>query len=205
MFGRYGAPISALIAFRSSVGSDQLDIRVELVDKQPTRLPEATWLQFSAAQQEPSPPLTYELNKLGGWVDPLQVVDGGAKSLQGVAPDGVSLRISARKHANGHTPRLSVTSLDSAVVRFDAPYPTPTPIFRQPDIAGNGAHFALHMNTWNSECSASPSPFVAFKFIVPDMLSHSRAPLHAANYPFWWPYVGAKASMVYRFRLAVEG
>lgn len=151
----YGAPSSALISFRSRNGSDQLEIRLELVDKQPTRLPEATWLQFSAAQQSSSP-LAYELNKLGDWVNPLQVVDGGAKSLQGVAPDGVSLRISSGMHADGYTPRrLSVASLDSGVVRFDTPYPTPTPIFRQPDIAANGAHFALHMNTWNSECSAS--------------------------------------------------
>jgi hypothetical protein len=82
-------------------------------------------------------------------------VDGGAKSLQGVAPDGVSLRISGDMRADGHTPRqLWVTSLDSGVVRFDTPYPTPTPIFRQPDIAANGAHFALHMNTWNSESAS---------------------------------------------------
>ncbi len=89
-------------------------------------------------------------------MDPLHVVDGGAKSLQGVAPDGVSLRISDGMRTGGHTPRrLSVTSLDSGVVRFDTPFPTPTPIFRQPDIAANGAHFALHMNTWNSEYPAN--------------------------------------------------
>ena len=69
---------------------------------------------------------------------------------------------------------MTIKSLDSGVVRFYLPYPTPTPIFRQPDIAGNGAHFALHMNIWNT------------------------------NYPFWWPYTAPKAFMVYRFSLQLS-
>ena len=182
----YGAPASALLTISSRVvvnsggnataasAPPPLQLRLELVDKRPTRLPEATWLQFhpppsiatrptsavtttaftgttGTGDDDSAPPRfgpEYSVNKLGNWVDPLGVVDGGAKSLHGFSPSGPSLI--ARWPSTADT--MTVTSLDAGVVRFDRPFPTPTPIFRQPDTAGYGAHFALHMNTWCAEC-----------------------------------------------------
>jgi hypothetical protein len=166
---KYGAPASAWLLVRPKKMQPQaLELTLELVGKQPTRLPEATWLQFSA------PDITgMKINKLSdgsmaGWVNPLEVVDGGAKSLHGISPGGPALQL-ARQGQH----QMLVTSMDAGVVRFDTPYPTPTPIFRQPDVA-QGAHFGLHMNTWNT------------------------------NYPFWWPYQAANASAVFRFELQLE-
>jgi hypothetical protein len=154
---QYGAPASALLTL-SSPNYPQLELRLELRDKQPTRLPEATWLQFAPTLPGNKPP-TLHVNKLGerglpNWVSPLGVVDGGAKSLQGFAPDGPSVQArfsddTLSSHGVASTPTLTLTSLDAGVARFDAPFPTPTPIFRQPDLA-QGVHIALHMNTWNT-------------------------------------------------------
>eukprot|EP01051_Picozoa_sp_SAG22_P007392 SAG22_NODE_519_length_9510_cov_6.192222_6_plen_288_part_00 len=147
-----------------------LQIELTLVGKRPTRLPEATWFTFGP------PPGTasggFRLNKLGaadglGWADPTQVVDGAAKSLHGISPDMPSLRAfragggqqQQQQQPDGSANRslaisedqvvLEISSLDAGVVRFDAPFPTPTPIFRQPNVS-LGASFALHMNTWNT-------------------------------------------------------
>jgi hypothetical protein len=60
---------------------------------------------------------SFFVNKLGNWVNPLDVVDGGAKSLQGFAPDGPSLEYAESFAAGKKARTLTLTSLDAGVVR----------------------------------------------------------------------------------------
>ena len=127
----YGCPSSAWL--RLAFGAQATNVTLELYNKTATRLGEAGWLTFAPHAT------SYEVDKLGSWTDPLDVVEGGAKSLHGLT-DGVRATM-------GGGGRLFVRSLDSGVVRFDTPLPVPTPIFRQPDMA-QGMSFGLFMNTW---------------------------------------------------------
>ena len=136
----YGCPSSAWL--RLSFGARSTNLTLELYNKTATRLGEAGWFTFA-------PRVTsFEVDKLGDWTNPLDVVEGGAKSLHGLT-DGVRATLEAKR-------RLYVRSLDSGVVRFDAPMPVPTPIFRQPDIA-QGMSFGLFMNTWCGHTAPLPT------------------------------------------------
>ena len=80
------------------------------------------------------------MDKLGEWVDPLDVVDGASRGLHAVST-GVEFRRAKS--------RLFFETLDAPIVRWDTPLPFPTPTKRQPDL-GFGAAFLLHDNIWNT-------------------------------------------------------
>ena len=63
------------------------------------------------------------MDKLGGDVNPLDVADGASKGMHAVS-SGVRFQSAGTEVMFG-TP-------DTPLVRWDAPLPFPTPIFRQP-------------------------------------------------------------------------
>ena len=80
----YGCPSSAWL--RLSFAARSVNLTLELYNKTATRLGEAAWLTFAPNAS------SYQVDKLGSWTDPLDVVDGGAKSLHGLT-DGVRATI----------------------------------------------------------------------------------------------------------------
>ena len=132
----YGAPKAAemLLKFPRSNESNVrkiIEVELTLLDKNPTRLGEAMFLSFN-----PSMKGEWFMDKLGEWVSPLEVVDGGSRGLHGVTT-GV------RKSG------FFLESLDAGVVVWNKPDPFPSPIHVQPDL-GEGSSFMLFNNIWNT-------------------------------------------------------
>lgn len=77
----------------------------------------------------------WAMEKLGAWVDPLDVVDGASKGLH--AATGVKATWTDRA--------LLLDTPDAALVRWDTLLPFPTPLYRQPDLA-HGVSMLLFNN-----------------------------------------------------------
>ena len=110
-----------------------------LVNKTSTRFAEAAFLTFAPTQH---PGGGWAIDKLGEWVSPLSVADGGSQ--------GLSLVNSGMLYTCGSTcGMMFVRSLDAGVVKFGDLLPFPTPVHGGPDLRP-GVHFLLHDNFWNT-------------------------------------------------------
>ena len=139
----FGAPRVVWVRWAASSGvGTRLNASVDLIDKTATRLPEATYFGFTPAGAAAG---AWAMDKLGEWVDPLDVVEGAARGLHAVST-GVEFRPSSK---GGDDTRIFFETLDAPIVRWDAPLPFPTPTKRQPAL-GNGTAFLLHDNIWNT-------------------------------------------------------
>ena len=137
-----GAPRVAWVRWEAAAGvGTRLNASVDLIDKTATRLPEATYFGFTPAGSAAG---AWAMDKLGEWVDPLDVIDGAARGLHAVST-GVEFRPSSK----GANDRIFFETLDAPIVRWDAPLPFPTPTKRQPAL-GNGTAYLLHDNIWNT-------------------------------------------------------
>ena len=83
---------------------------------------------------------SWMMDKLGGQVDPLDVAEGASKGLHCV--NGATATVSG-------TAQMLLQSPDAALLKWDAPLPFPTPLYRQPDLS-QGAHMMLFNNIWNT-------------------------------------------------------
>ena len=81
----YGAPQTAYLTV--DVGTDAINASLVMWKKTSTRLPEATWLNFKPRKSE-TPGAKFEMNKLGSWVDPQDVVAKGNQYQHGVHEEG---------------------------------------------------------------------------------------------------------------------
>lgn len=133
----FGAP-GKLQTIVSVTGEDTLSFDLRWFEKPACRLAEALWFSFH-------PPLTtkatFSLLKLGGAVNPLDVVSRGGRSLH-VIQNGVV--ISDPVFGN-----LEIESLDAGLV---APGQPSLLDFhnRLPNPWDDGIHFNLHNNTWGT-------------------------------------------------------
>merc|ERR1711879_358978 len=114
----------------------EVDVEIGMVNKTATRLPEAMFVQLLPAAQGGS----WAVNKLHFWIQPGEAVHGGTKNLHGCLDKGVRFDTDQQ--------RMSIASLDAAVVAFGAPTAYPS-VKRDPDISNYGASFVLWDNLWN--------------------------------------------------------
>ena len=131
----YGSPerVVSVLGFRTP---GEVEIKLQLFNKTATRLAEAMYFSFrppNAGQ------MRWSMEKLGGWVDPLDVAQGASKGLHCVT----------RVKAEGAGGSLELETPDAALARWDQPLPFPTPLHRQPDLA-QGFHMMLFNNIWNT-------------------------------------------------------
>jgi len=113
-------------------------------EKTATRMAEAGLFGFSPVdpgQGAAAPASQWAMDKLGEWVLPEDVVDGGSRGLHGVS-SGISF---ARTDGSS----LFVETLDASIVSWGGPDPYPTPVHEQPDWS-RGANFVLWDNLWNT-------------------------------------------------------
>jgi hypothetical protein len=130
-----GAPIQVFIEYGLE-NPDQFTIELQWFDKPACRLPEAFWLMFSPRVANPQ---EWQLEKLGGWVSPLDVISGGGRTL----------------HATERGARYQEDDLTLWLESLDAPLVAPgQPSLldfhnRLPDLS-QGLHFNLLNNIWGT-------------------------------------------------------
>jgi len=109
-------------------------LEVNLFDKNPTRLPEATFLRFVGTGG------TWQAQKLGLAMSPYNVTTGGGKHMHSIGEELVLSQGSSALH---------IAPLNSPLVTFGEPNAFPIPTDEEPDWK-QGASFILHDNIWNT-------------------------------------------------------
>lgn len=151
-----GAPEQVTIRYQ--VEADQaasvflVDITLQTIGKQPTKHKEVGWLSF---QPPYATGTKLELDKLGSWIDPTDVLPFNGSNMHLHACD-----TGARWSTTGHHVGLRLEAIDTALVSVGsrnpaptsavdgaAPYPGSGPRGLVPDPAG-GLHVSLHNNLW---------------------------------------------------------
>ena len=131
-----GAPQTAWLHVQLQGGA--LNITATFHNKTATRLPEAMFLRFAPPLLPPDfQAASWSADKLGEWIDPADVVIGGAKRLHSVG-SGISF-----------AERIFIHPVHSPLVCFGTPTAFPTPLTKSPDWE-DGASFILWDNTWNT-------------------------------------------------------
>jgi len=134
----YGAPERTVTKLNFSV-QGEIQAEVQLYNKTATRLAEAMYVSFNPASDATS--LDWSMEKLGSWIDPLDVADGGSKGLHCVT------RLKASRADGGGS--MLIDTPDAALARWDKPFPFPTPLYKEPDME-LGLHMVLFNNMWNT-------------------------------------------------------
>ena len=137
-----GAPPEAWVdwSWRDNPDDHSIKATVSWADKPANRLPEAMWCSFVPIVTEPE---RWEMDKIGQWTSPLDVVRRGGRSIHGIGDGGL-------RHS-GPDGDLGLFSLDAPLVApgrpnlLDADPPLP-------DLAG-GWHVLLLDNCWGTNFS----------------------------------------------------
>ena len=176
----YGAPADMWLRFDVPMGAgSSINASVEIYNKTATRLPEGLFLRFNASASYGAggapAPLGWRVNKLGGEIDPFDVVPGGAHHNHGFAgPRGGVTAVKADPSGVGATARLSFHSDSAGVASAGNPVPLPAPVFANSSDAACGTGFLLIDNTWGT------------------------------NYPMWVPFVPEDTNLRWRFTIDAE-
>ena len=133
---QFGAPAEAYIELRVPLEGTEIHFDLQWFDKAACRLPEAIWFSFIPRTASGE---TWEIEKLGAWVSPLDVVRNGNRHLHATGR-GV------RCQQDGHG--FEIESLDAPLV---APGQRSLLDFnnRQPAMS-KGVHFLLLDNLWGT-------------------------------------------------------
>jgi hypothetical protein len=153
----YGAPAEVWLRI-SDGGVDTVNITLTLINKTTTRFSEAAFLTFAPIQTVVSasnPGSGWAMDKLGEWVSPLAVADGGSQGMSPIntgmlyARGGGDSKSDAATTGGGGGGAAFFRTFDSAVVKFGEKIPFPTPIHGGPDMSA-GIHYLLWDNYWNT-------------------------------------------------------
>ena len=142
----WGAPASAWLLLSvprvsaSAPGPVVLNATLLSYEKTPTRLSEGLFLRVNAT----GPP-QYSLDKLGSWVDPQAIVDGGCHKQHAVGPRGVR---GAAAQAGGVTAQLQVSSGHAMLVNVGVPNILPYPVNSSAWAPEEGVQWLLANNGW---------------------------------------------------------
>ncbi|KAJ9464546.1 hypothetical protein DIPPA_09975 [Diplonema papillatum] len=136
----FGAPEVVYITYDFAANST-IGITLQMFNKTATRLPEATYFRFV-----PSVPsagdIMWQMDKLGTWTNPLDVLDGASKGLHAVASG-----VLAQTTDNA---TMFFESRDSSLVRWGPGlYPFCAPMVGDIDVT-QGVAYVLHDNSWNT-------------------------------------------------------
>ncbi len=76
-----GAPKKIIIRYRASKKTSQLQVCVDLFEKEANRLPESLWVGFSL---QTATPARWRFSKMGTLINPLDVIKGGNRSYHAI-------------------------------------------------------------------------------------------------------------------------
>eukprot|EP01116_Phalansterium_solitarium_P009868 TRINITY_DN24205_c0_g1_i1.p2 TRINITY_DN24205_c0_g1~~TRINITY_DN24205_c0_g1_i1.p2 ORF type:complete len:367 (+),score=141.03 TRINITY_DN24205_c0_g1_i1:548-1648(+) len=141
----YGAPASLWLEMAVPANDSFINVTLSVFNKTATRLPEALWLSFDP---KPTDAANYgwQIDKLGEWVSPSNVVLNGSQHLHGFKTGAGYFRNFTSSAAPAG---VFIRSIDAAVLSVGAPFPWPTPVKPPADVT-HGVSFALHNNAWNT-------------------------------------------------------
>ncbi|CAE7237749.1 unnamed protein product [Symbiodinium sp. CCMP2592] len=128
-----GAPASLELRLQAQ-SANNLEASLTWRSKTPTRLPEASWLRIGVPAEA-----SVRLRKLGGLVDPQDVILNGSQGLHAVNDGGVELKLPSGE-------KLQLETLDAALVSPGEPTPFPMG-YRKPS---RQISFNLHNNIWGT-------------------------------------------------------
>ena len=118
--------------------SSSINVEIDMFNKTTTRIPEGMFVQFRTPRKN----VTWSANKLGSWINPSDIVDGGTKHLHGVTEDGL------RVQDGGST--MQISSLDAAVANFGVLDAYPSPVHVTADTSTYGSSYVLWDNLWGT-------------------------------------------------------
>lgn len=149
---RYGGPRVVTLEVTFPQARPEVHFNLQWFEKPACRLPEAFWFSFNPRVKQPR---NWQMEKLGQWISPLDVIRNGNRKLHAV---GEGLR------NHDETARLNLQSLDAVLV---APGEPSLLNFnnRQPPLE-KGMHFNLYNNVWATNFPMWYEDDVHFRFIL---------------------------------------
>lgn len=147
----YGAPASMWLQLDvprfGGPGSASINASWTILNKTATRLPEGLFLRFNASAAGSSGgALQWRIGKLNSFVDPFDVVPGGAQRNHGYWGGFAAVKATP---GGGAGATLAIESDDFALVNAGRPWPLPAPTLVGPD-ASEGLSFLALDNTWGT-------------------------------------------------------
>lgn len=172
-----GAPPLAYVTTVVPVsGGGPVEVTVQVFNKTATRLPESMFVRFA-----PGAVTAASMEKLGEWVDPVDVVIGGAQRHHSVSAGGVSVSVG--------NATVAISSVDARTVNWGAETGFPTPTDTPADVT-QGVSFMV----WNNIWCAHSRPRCCCRW------PRSRVwPCRNTNYPLW-----IEGDFKFRFQLALS-
>ena len=129
-----GTPAQVWSQYVLDSSTSTITISITLLDKTPTRIPEALWLVFNSTSNS-----TFNINKLGVSINPTSVVYNGSAHLHGTLYDTRNDLMTVTAH---NAPFLCVGSVTT-------PFPTPLGGLDS-GVMGSGLSFNLVNNVWGT-------------------------------------------------------
>jgi len=149
---RYGAPAALVMTYDFAPDPTVVHVELSWFDKPANRLPEAAWLSFSPLVEDPS---LWEIEKMGRWLSPLEVVSGGGRTLHGVG-SGARIRTAGTE--------LRLQTIDAHLVSPGTPRALRLDD-SLPALEG-GMHFLLHGNLFGTNFPLWFEGDGRFRFVV---------------------------------------
>ena len=147
-----GGPKDVFVTVFAPREASELHFDVQWFDKPPSRLPQACWFAFSPVQ---GPHATWQIDKLGSTISPLDVVRNGNRKLHGVLDKVI---------CNDGAHSLAIHTLDAPLV---APGdPSLLNFGNEPPLLQRGMHFNLYNNTWGTNFPSWCGGAARFRFVL---------------------------------------
>ncbi|CEM20297.1 unnamed protein product [Vitrella brassicaformis CCMP3155] len=181
---KYGGPKQTMMGAKLLPDTSSVEVTLHIINKTTTRLPEAAYLSFYGQPGDGDADDTWEMDKLGQWIRPDEVMRHGSIYQHGVL-SGVR-RVSSSQ-------RMLIESLDAALT---------TPITDRKTIEGK----------WQGTPTALPVPVGPMLSTerVHGMAFNLWNNLWDTNYVLWYPYLKGEfkgdkdENIKYRFRVTVD-
>ncbi|MFE0555089.1 DUF5054 domain-containing protein [Paenibacillus sp. NPDC058910] len=147
---RMGAPRELTLEYVFKKNTQTVECKLQWFDKDAYRLPEAAWMSFNPIVNNPN---QWKLDKIGQFISPLDVVQGGNRNMHAVQ-QGMDYAATDGK--------VHIDTLDAALVcpgeprllQFDHTFAPLT----------GGMHVNLHNNVWGTNFQAWYEEDVSFRF-----------------------------------------
>ncbi|MBX2998145.1 MAG: DUF5054 domain-containing protein [Caldilineaceae bacterium] len=133
---RYGCPARFTLSLTLPHTAPEIAFDLRWFDKAANRQPEAIWFSFAPPIANP---YGWKLHKLGAWIDPLDVVSRGNRTLHAIDSSVTYV---------GDNRSFIIESLDAPLVAPGAP--TLLNFHNAHPSPGGGMHFNLYNNVWGT-------------------------------------------------------
>ena len=175
-----GAPTDSWIVYDfSSTTSTTVSANVILVNKTATRLPEAMFVRF-----QPDVLCRWSVKTFDSYIDMQDVVEGGARNMHSTAPDGdvTGCPTSTSSSSSSSSSSKSNSNENDSCLRINS---------IDAGLVRFGTPFGLP-----TPLTQTPDPTQGAAIMLVDNL-------WGTNYPMWFPFDAADATLQFRFEVSL--